>query len=212
MLDKELISSILGISKNKLDEMIKEKIDQYKNLIDEETAILLILKEKGLSLEDIYNIKVKNIYPGMKIKEIKLKIGKILLKKDNIIILEAGDETGKIKLIIKNKNWKRKENILEEGKNILVRNGVVLNNFFLAIFVNNINLVNEINENIELNDNFISYRYIKLIGEKEDNYIVLTDNFTVLYLDKNIQIEKDKTYSIKFYNKKPIEIIELKSY
>jgi hypothetical protein len=212
MLDKELISSILGISKNKLDEMIKEKINQYKNLIDEETAILLILKEKGLSLEDIYNIKVKNIYPGMKIKEIKLKIGKILLKKDNIIILEAGDKTGKIKLIIKDKNWKRKENILEEGKNILVRNGVVLNNFFLAIFVNNINLVNEINENIELNDNFISYRYIKLIGEKEDNYIVLTDNFTVLYLDKNIQIEKDKTYSIKFYNKKPIEIIELKSY
>jgi ssDNA-binding replication factor A large subunit len=212
MLDKELISSILGISKNKLDEMIKEKINQYKNLIDEETAILLILKEKGLSLEDIYNIKVKNIYPRMKIKEIKLRIGKILLKRDDIIILEAGDETGKVKLIIKDKNWKRKENILKEGKNILIKNGVVLNNFVLAIFVNNVNLINEINENIELNDNFVSYRYIKLIGEKENNYIVLTDNFTVLYLDKNIQIEKNKTYSIKFYNKKPIEIIELKSY
>ncbi|BFI73618.1 hypothetical protein YN1_6050 [Nanoarchaeota archaeon] len=212
MIDKDYISSILGISKSKLEEMIKEKINQYKNLIDEETAILIIIKEKGLSLEDLYNIKVKNIHPGMKIKEIKLKINKILIKKDNLIILEAGDETGMIKLIIKDNRWKIKENILKEGKTIILKNGVVLNNFYLSIFTNNINMINEINEDININQNYISYRYIKLLKEDENNYIVLTDNFSTLYLDKNIQIENNKTYSIKFYNKKPIEIIELKSY
>jgi hypothetical protein len=212
MIDKNYISSILGISKTKLQELINEKIKQYKNLIDEETAILLILKERGLKLEDLYNIKVKNLYPGLKVKEIKLKINKILIKKDNLIILEAGDETGLIKLIIKDYRWKRKENILKENNNIKVKNGVVLNDFVLSIFINNIDLIEKIDENINLNQNYISYRYIRLLKEKENNYIVLADNFNVLYLEKNIQLEYNKTYTIKFYNKKPIEIIELKSY
>nr|MCG2867817.1 hypothetical protein [Candidatus Nanopusillus sp.] len=191
---------------------INEKIKQYKNLIDEETAILLILKEKGLTLEDLYNIKVKNLYPGLKIKEIKLKINKILIKKDNLIILEAGDETGLIKLIIKDYRWKRKEDILKENNNIKVKNGVVLNDFVLSIFINNIDLIEKIDENINLNQNYISYRYIRLLKEKDNNYIVLADNFNVLYLEKNIQLDYNKTYIIKFYNKRPIEIIELKSY
>jgi len=212
MIDKNHVSSILGISKTKLQELINEKIKQYKNLIDEETAILLILKEKGLTLEDLYNIKVKNLYPGLKIKEIKLKINKILIKKDNLIILEAGDETGLIKLIIKDYRWKRKEDILKENNNIKVKNGVVLNDFVLSIFINNIDLIEKIDENINLNQNYISYRYIRLLKEKDNNYIVLADNFNILYLEKNIQLDYNKTYIIKFYNKRPIEIIELKSY
>ena len=212
MIDKNYVSSILGISKTKLQELINEKIKQYKNLIDEETAILLILKERGLTLEDLYNIKVKNLYPGLKVREIKLKINKILIKKDNLIILEAGDETGLIKLIIKDYRWKRKENLLKENNNIKVKNGIVLNDFVLSIFINNIDLIEKINEEININQNYISYRYIRLLKEKEDNYIVLTDNFNVLYLEKNIQLEYNKTYTIKFYNKRPIEIIELKSY
>lgn len=212
MIDKNYVSSILGISKTKLQELINEKIKQYKNLIDEETAILLILKERGLSLEDLYNIKVKNLYPGLKVREIKLKINKILIKKDNLIILEAGDETGLIKLIIKDYKWKRKENLLKENNSIKVKNGVVLNNFVLSIFINNVDLIEKINEEINLNQNYISYRYIRLLKEKENNYIVLADNFNVLYLEKNIQLEYNKTYTIKFYNKRPIEIIELKSY
>jgi len=212
MIDKNYVSSILGISKSKLQELINEKIKQYKNLIDEETAILLILKEKGLTLEDLYNIKVKNLYPGLKIKEIKLKINKILIKKDNLIILEAGDETGLIKLIIKDYRWKRKEDILKENNNIKVKNGVVLNDFVLSIFINNIDLIEKIDENINPNQNYISYRYIRLLKEKDNNYIVLADNFNILYLEKNIQLDYNKTYIIKFYNKRPIEIIELKSY
>ena len=212
MIDKNYVSSILGISKTKLQELINEKIKQYKNLIDEETAILLILKERGLTLEDLYNIKVKNLYPGLKVREIKLKINKILIKKDNLIILEAGDETGLINLIIKDYKWKRKENLLKDNTNIKVKNGVVLNNFVLSIFINNIDLIEKINEEINLNQNYISYRYIRLLKEKENNYIVLADNFNVLYLEKNIQLEYNKTYTIKFYNKRPIEIIELKSY
>jgi len=212
MIDKNYVSSILGISKTKLQELINEKIKQYKNLIDEETAILLILKERGLTLEDLYNIKVKNLYPGLKIKEIKLKINKILIKKDNLIILEAGDETGLIKLIIKDYRWKRKEDILKENNNIKVKNGVVLNDFVLSIFINNIDLIEKIDENINLNQNYISYRYIRLLKEKDNNYIVLADNFNILYLEKNIQLDYNKTYIIKFYNKRPIEIIELKSY
>jgi len=212
MIDKNYVSSILGISKTKLQELINEKIKQYKNLIDEETAILLILKEKGLTLEDLYNIKVKNLYPGLKVKEIKLKINKILVKKENLIILEAGDETGLIKLIIKDYKWKRKENLLKENNNIKVKNGIVLNDFVLSIFINNIDLIEKIDENINLNQNYISYRYIRLLKEKENNYIVLADNFNILYLEKNIQLEYNKTYAIKFYNKRPIEIIELKSY
>jgi hypothetical protein len=212
MIDKDYVSSILGISKTKLQELINEKIKQYKNLIDEETAILLILKEKGLKLEDLYNIKVKNLYPGLKVNEIKLKINKILIKKDNLIILEAGDETGLIKLIIKDYKWKRKESLLKENNNIKVKNGVVLNDFVLSIFINNIDLIEKIDENININQNYISYRYIRLLKEKENNYIVLADNFNILYLEKNIQLEYDKTYTIKFYNKRPIEIIELKSY
>jgi hypothetical protein len=209
MIDKNYVSSILGISKTKLQELINEKIKQYKNLIDEETAILLILKERGLKLEDLYNIKVKNLYPGLKVREIKLKINKILIKKDNLIILEAGDETGLIKLIIKDYRWKRKENLLKENNNIKVKNGVVLNDFVLSIFINNIDLIEKIDENINLNQNYISYRYIRLLKEKENNYIVLTDNFNVLYLEKNIQLEYNKTYTIKFYNKKPIKLINL---
>jgi hypothetical protein len=212
MIDKNYVSSILGISKTKLQELINEKIKQYKNLIDEETAILLILKEKGLTLEDLYNIKIKNLYPGLKIKEIKLKINKILIKKDNLIILEAGDETGLIKLIIKDYRWKRKEDILKENNNIKVKNGVVLNDFVLSIFINNIDLIEKIDENINLNQNYISYRYIRLLKEKDNYYIVLADNFNVLYLEKNVQLDYNKTYIIKFYNKRPIEIIELKSY
>ena len=212
MIDKNYVSSILGISKTKLQELINEKIKQYKNLIDEETAILLILKEKGLTLEDLYNIKVKNLYPGLKVKEIKLKINKIIIKKENLIILEAGDETGLIKLIIKDYKWKRKESLLKENNNIKVKNGVVLNDFVLSIFINNIDLIEKINENINLNQNYISYRYIRLLKEKEDSYIVLADNFNILYLEKNIQLEYNKTYTIKFYNKRPIDIIELKSY
>jgi len=212
MIDKNYVSSILGISKTKLQELINEKIKQYKNLIDEETAILLILKEKGLTLEDLYNIKVKNLYPGLKVNEIKLKINKILVKKDNLIILEAGDETGLIKLIIKDYKWKRKESLLKENNNIKVKNGVVLNDFVLSIFINNIDLIEKIDENININQNYISYRYIRLLKEKENNYIVLADNFNILYLEKNIQLEYNKTYTIKFYNKRPIEIIELKSY
>nr|MCG2868449.1 hypothetical protein [Candidatus Nanopusillus sp.] len=158
------------------------------------------------------NIKVKNLYPGLKIKEIKLKINKILIKKDNLIILEAGDETGLIKLIIKDYRWKRKEDILKENNNIKVKNGVVLNDFVLSIFINNIDLIEKIDENINLNQNYISYRYIRLLKEKDNNYIVLADNFNVLYLEKNIQLDYNKTYIIKFYNKRPIEIIELKSY
>jgi hypothetical protein len=212
MIDKNYVSSILGISKTKLQELINEKIKQYKNLIDEETAILLILKERGLTLEDLYNIKVKNLYPGLKVREIKLKINKILIKKNNLIILEAGDETGLIKLIIKDYKWKRKENLLKENNNIKVKSGVVLNNFVLSIFINNIDLIEKINEEINLNQNYISYRYIRLLKENDNNYIVLTDNFNVLYLEKNIQLEYNKTYTIKFYNKRPIQIIELKSY
>jgi len=212
MIDKNYVSSILGISKTKLQELINEKIKQYKNLIDEETAILLILKERGLKLEDLYNIKVKNLYPGLKVKEIKLKINKILIKKDNLIILEAGDETGLIKLIIKDYKWKRKENLLKENNNIKVKNGIILNDFVLSIFINNIDLIEKIDENINLNQNYVSYRYIRLLKEKENNYIVLADNFNILYLEKNIQLEYNKTYTIKFYNKKPIEIIELKPY
>ncbi|MFP3316834.1 MAG: hypothetical protein RXN79_00285 [Candidatus Nanopusillus sp.] len=212
MIDKNYVSSILGISKTKLQELINEKIKQYKDLIDEETAILLILKEKGLTLEDLYNIKVKNLYPGLKVKEIKLKINKIIIKKENLIILEAGDETGLIKLIIKDYKWKRKESLLKENNSIKVKNGVVLNDFVLSIFINNIDLIEKINEEINLNQNYISYRYIRLLKEKEDSYIVLADNFNILYLEKNIQLEYNKTYTIKFYNKRPIEIIELKSY
>ena len=212
MIDKNYVSSILGISKSKLQELINEKIKQYKNLIDEETAILLILKEKGLTLEDLYNIKVKNLYPGLKVREIKLKINKILIKKDNLIILEAGDETGLIKLIIKDYKWKRKESLLKENNSIKVKNGVVLNDFVLSIFINNIDLIEKMDKNIDINQNYISYRYIRLLKEKEDSYIVLADNFNILYLEKNIQLEYNKTYTIKFYNKRPIEIIELKSY
>jgi len=212
MIDKNYVSSILGISKTKLQELINEKIKQYKDLIDEETAILLILKEKGLTLEDLYNIKVKNLYPGLKVKEIKLKINKILIKKDNLIILEAGDETGLIKLIIKDYKWKRKESLLKENNSIKVKNGVVLNDFVLSIFINNIDLIEKMDKNIDINQNYISYRYIRLLKEKEDSYIVLADNFNILYLEKNIQLEYNKTYTIKFYNKRPIEIIELKSY
>ena len=212
MIDKNYVSSILGISKTKLQELINEKIKQYKDLIDEETAILLILKEKGLTLEDLYNIKVKNLYPGLKVKEIKLKINKIIIKKENLIILEAGDETGLIKLIIKDYKWKRKESLLKENNSIKVKNGVVLNDFVLSIFINNIGLIEKMDKNIDINQNYISYRYIRLLKEKEDSYIVLADNFNILYLEKNIQLEYNKTYTIKFYNKRPIDIIELKSY
>jgi len=212
MIDKNYVSSILGISKTKLQELINEKIKQYKDLIDEETAILLILKEKGLTLEDLYNIKVKNLYPGLKVREIKLKINKIIIKKENLIILEAGDETGLIKLIIKDYKWKRKESLLKENNSIKVKNGVVLNDFVLSIFINNIDLIEKMDKNIDINQNYISYRYIRLLKEKEDSYIVLADNFNILYLEKNIQLEYNKTYTIKFYNKRPIEIIELKSY
>jgi len=212
MIDKNYVSSILGISKTKLQELINEKIKQYKDLIDEETAILLILKEKGLTLEDLYNIKVKNLYPGLKVKEIKLKINKIIIKKENLIILEAGDETGLIKLIIKDYKWKRKESLLKENNSIKVKNGVVLNDFVLSIFINNIDLIEKMDKNIDINQNYISYRYIRLLKEKEDSYIVLADNFNILYLEKNIQLEYNKTYTIKFYNKRPIDIIELKSY
>ncbi|BBL45413.1 hypothetical protein MJ1_0242 [Nanobdella aerobiophila] len=213
MIDKNNILSILNISKNKLDDLIKEKYKQYNNLIDEDTAILLILKDYGLSLEDIYNIKLKNIYQNIKINQIKLKINKILYKDQEKIILEVGDETGLVKLLLKDPRWKEISYILKENNSILVKRPVILNNYFITLYINNIYNIKKIEEDIEIkNKYYLSIRYIKLLKKDDDKYIVLTDNFTILYIDKKYEIDKDKTYIIKFYNKKPLEIIELKTY
>ncbi len=213
MINKDYVAEILNIPKSKLEELIKKKIEEKYNLINEETAILLILKDFGINLEDLMNIKVKSLRSGMKINSIKLKINEILFKRDDIIIFDAGDETGMIKVIIKDKNWKIKENILASGKCISIRNGIVLNNNYLAIFVNNVKLIDEINENIDL----YPYKISQVIGKVTkitDRYIrVITDKFTVIYLDPDkYQVEKNKNYIIKFYNKKPMELIEIKEY
>lgn len=204
-LDKDYVARLLGISKDELEKLIKEKIGSYFGFLDENTALVLILKDKGINVEDLLNVKVKNLSAGMKISNIVLYINKMLMKKENLIILECSDDTGKIRLIFKG-NYKSIENILKEG-NVIEVNGIVLKNRTLAIFVSNPKNIRLSNKKIEVKDLPYVTEFIgKVIDIKEDTYEILTERFNRIFAKSNLNLEKNKIYNFRAYLKKPIEI------
>jgi replication factor A1 len=57
-----------GISREKLREMVREKMEEFKGLISEEGAIYLVARDLGIEmLEQIRRrLEIRNVIPGMK--------------------------------------------------------------------------------------------------------------------------------------------------
>jgi|GEM_PF-1960757 len=220
--DKELIttiiqsvdlfyfSNLLRIPEKELRELINKKISEFYGLIDEETALLLVLKDFGIDIKEFGKWKVKNLVSGIKVSEISLVLDRKLFEKENLIIYSVYDDTGKIKLIFKGKIEEIK-NIMKEGKVIKVKNAIVLKNKTLALFVNNPKLIeeeknDEIIKNllkVDKNIPYISEIYCKVINKMDNEYIILTDNFSILRVISDTNLEIGKTYHIKLYLDKP---------
>jgi len=209
-------SKILRIPKKELKELINKKISEFYGLIDEKTALLLILKDFGIDIRNIGKWKVKDLISGIRIPEISLAVDKKILEKENLVIYSAYDDTGKVKLIFKGDKSKITD-ILKEGNVIKVKNAIVLKNKTLALFINNheqiekekdlstINNILKVDKNIP----YVAEIYGKVINKDEDIYSILTDNFGILKIKSDNKLEPDKTYYIKLYLSKPGKIFFL---
>ncbi|MEM4757790.1 MAG: hypothetical protein QW184_01390, partial [Nanopusillaceae archaeon] len=211
-------ANLLGISLNELENLIKKKIEQYYGYINENTAIMIILKEKGIDPSKIYELKIIDLTYKMKVNKIIVKIGKIFLKKDNIIIVEIYDDTGKAKLIFKG-DCKKVENLFKEENILEIRNGIVLKNLTLALYINNPILIKLVNneeiiskfQNIDKNNlKYVTEFWGKVIEKNEDVYEVLTEKFGIVYIKTNESLEKNKNYIFKCYLKRKLDLINYK--
>ncbi|MEM1782810.1 MAG: hypothetical protein QW483_02930 [Nanopusillaceae archaeon] len=217
-LKKKEVANLLGISLNELENLIKKKIEQYYGYLDENTAIMIILKERGIDPSKIYELKIIDLTHGIKVNKIIVKIGKIFLKKNNIIISEVYDDTGKAKLVFKG-DYKKIENLFKEGNILEIRNAIVLKNLTLALYINNPILVKLVEkediinkfENIDKNNlRYITEFLGKVIEKNEDVYEVLTEKFGIVYVKSDENLEKNKNYLFKCYLKKRLELISYK--
>jgi len=215
---KREIANLLGISLKELEDIIKQKINDYYGYIDENTALAIILKENGFDPSILFKIRIIDLSYRMKVNRIIVKIGKTLIKRDNLIIAEVYDDTGKAKLIFKG-NYKRIESLLKEGNVIEIRNAIVLKNFALALFVNKDISIREVKDEKILEEfkiiDYNSLRYIseffcKIINRTEDSYEVLTESFNRIFIKTNENLEIGKNYVIKCYLGKPINLISYK--
>jgi len=215
---KKEIANLLGISLKDLEDMIKQKINDYYGYIDENTALAIILKENGFDPSILSKVRVIDLSYRMRINRIIVRVGKTLIKKDNLIIVEVYDNTGKVKLIFKG-NYKRIENLLKEGNIIEIRNAIVLKNFTLALFVNKDISIKEVKDEKILKEfetiDYSSLRYIseffcKIINRTEDAYEVLTESFNRIFIKTSENLEIGKNYVIKCYLGKPITLINYK--
>jgi len=215
---KREIANLLGLSLKELDDLIKQKINEYYGYIDENTALIIILKENNLDPSTLTKIRIIDLSYRMKVSKIFVKIGKTLIKKDNLIILEVYDKTGKVKLIFKG-NYKKIENLLKEGNVIEVRNTIVLKNLTLALFVNNDASIKEVKdenilkefEEIDYNNlKYISEFLCKIINKTEESYEVLTESFNRTFIKTNENLEIGKNYLVKCYLSKPLTLISYK--
>jgi len=215
---KREIANLLGLSLKELDDLIKQKINEYYGYIDENTALIIILKENNLDPSILTKVRIIDLSYRMKISKIFVKIGKTLIKKDNLIILEVYDNTGKVKLIFKG-NYKRIENLLKEGNVVEVRNAIVLKNLTLALFVNDDILIKEVKdekilkefEEIDYNSlKYVSEFFCKIIDKREDSYELLTESFNRTFIKTNESLEIGKNYLVKCYLNKPLTLISYK--
>jgi ssDNA-binding replication factor A large subunit len=135
-----------GISKEKLIEMVKEKMEEFKDLISEEGAIYLVAKDLGIEmLEQIRRkLEIKNIVPGM--KKVNL-IGRIF-KISSIVEFERqgirgrvvnvfiGDSTGYVRVPLWNEQVAMvEENMIKVGDVVQLVNGFSRENIFGEIEV-----------------------------------------------------------------------------
>ena len=95
--DLSYFSNLLRISKEELKSLIEEKKRKFYNLIDDETALLLVLKDFGITIKDA-KWKIMDLFSGLKISEISVVVGKKIVEKENIVLYEVYDDTGKVKL------------------------------------------------------------------------------------------------------------------
>jgi len=216
---KREIANLLGISLKELEEIIKQKINDYYGYIDENTALAIILKENGLDPSILSKIRIIDLSYRMRINKIVVKVGKTLIRKDNLIITEVYDSTGKVKLIFKG-NYRKVEGLLKEGNVIEVRNALVLKNLALALFVNKDISIIEIRdekilkefETIEYKSlNYVSEFICKIISKVNDSYEVLTESFNRIFIKTNENLEIGKNYIMKCYLSRPITLINYRS-
>ncbi|RDD52291.1 hypothetical protein BA065_02500 [Nanoarchaeota archaeon NZ13-N] len=215
---KREIADILGLSLKELDDLVKQKINEYYGYIDDNTALMIILKENNLDPSILLKVKISDLSYRMKVKRIFVKVGKVLIKKENLLILEVYDSTGKVKLIFKG-NYRKIENLLKEGNVVEIRNAIVLKNLTLALFINNDILVREVKDEKVLEEfeklDYEGLRYVteficKVLDRKEDSYEVLTESFNRIYIKTNERLEIGKNYIIKCYLTKPLTLINYK--
>lgn len=214
-INKEKIANIIGISLKELEELIKKKREEYLNMIDENTAIMLILKDKNIDIEKIYKTKVSDLRYKMKVNKINLKINKIILKKENLIVLECFDDTGKVKLIFKGDHSKL-SNVLKENNFITVRNALVIKDHYLSLFTNkdyqiteckDIEDIKKISQLDPNNVYYVSQFICKILDYNNEVYKILTENFSLVNLKCKDKLELNKNYEIIAYMKSPLECI-----
>jgi len=109
-----------GLTKEDIDKKVKDKIEEFSNLISKEGAIYIVAAEENIDLKDTSksNLKIKNILPGMKNVEVVCKILKISdIKEFNksdgkgkVCSIYVGDETGSIRLTL----WDNETDIAKE--------------------------------------------------------------------------------------------------
>ncbi|HIP66760.1 MAG TPA: hypothetical protein EYH09_01375 [Candidatus Nanopusillus sp.] len=200
-------SNLLRISKGELKSLIEKKKKQFYDLIDDKTALLLVLKDFGIAIKDFTRWKIADLFSGLKISEISVVVGKKIVEKENIVIYEVYDDTGKVKLILKEDALKIKS-ILFPGKIIRIRNAIVLRNRTLALFVNNDKLIKEeqdkdiiynLSKVSEKNLPYIAEFYGKVLKITDEKTYILTDSFTTIWVRIPFNFTTNKTYHMKVF-------------
>jgi ssDNA-binding replication factor A large subunit len=130
-----------GISKEKLKEMVREKMEEFKDLISEEGAIYLVARDLGIEmLEQIRRrLQIKNVIPGMKKVNLIGRVFKIspVIEferqgiKGRVVNVFIGDSTGYVRVPLWNDQVAMvEENMIKVGDAVQLVNGFSRENIF----------------------------------------------------------------------------------
>jgi len=173
------------LSKN-FNELVKRKKEEFYGLIDDETALLLVLKELGIKEAP----RIVDLFVGFPIKELNVKILRKLVE-SRFKVYEVCDETAKARLIT-NKD-------LEEGSFVKLVFPKVTRNKYLTLISNRFEEGSsfEVKHNIHYVGEYIA----KVLSESE----ILTDDFQLIRCEHGL--EPGKYYHVKILFSRPPQII-----
>lgn len=137
-----------GKSKQEIEKLIEEKLEEFGGMVSREGAIIIVGKELGIDLvhSKTRMLKIKNIVPGLNRVNFMGKVVKIFPvrwfsydeggeKKDGAVLnMIVGDETGTIRVSLWNEKTKLAESI-KEGDVVEIVNGYARDDEFVGVEV-----------------------------------------------------------------------------